>query len=98
MDDRFFTISIKRIGLRARKRSPLLEDIVQVEFGKGHREMFFKTAFIQEQLIQCDFLINKFSVQNEKLKVRGRLRGIPGKKRDGILGCLKGVPQSKHLF
>ena len=43
---------------------------------------------------RCDFLINKFSVQNEKLKVRGHLRGIPEKKRDGILG----VPQSKHLF
>ena len=77
---------------------PILEDIVQVEFWKGHCEMFFKTTIIHEKLIQCGFLINKFSVQNEKLKVSGRLRGIPEKKRDGILGCLKGVSQSKHLF
>ena len=77
---------------------PILEDIVQVEFWKAHREMFFKTTFIHELLIQCGFRINKFSVQYEKLKVSGRLRGIPEKKRDGILGCVKGVSQLKHLF
>ena len=76
MDDRsFYDIDKKNRSKSTKKVTmPLLEDIVQVEFRKGHR------AFIQEQLIQCDFLINKFSVQNEKLKVRGRHRGIPEKK------------------
>ena len=59
MDDRSFYDIDKKNRSKSMKKvtMPLLDDIVQVEFRKGHREMFFKTAFIQEQ--------------NEKLKLRG---------------------------
>ena len=73
--------SIKKVTM------PLMEAIVQVKFRKAQRDIFFKTVFIQEEFVKCDFLINKFSVEDEGLKIRGCLQGIPEQKREGILHC-----------
>jgi len=42
---------------------PLLESIVEVEFRKGDRNMYYKTSFKDTAYVSCDFLMKKSDVK-----------------------------------
>ena len=80
---------------------PLLESLVEMKFLKGKKNMFVKTSFNQYLYKEIDFLQPKF-VKTNKWKsfpeaVTER-RGIASKKKNGIIGILKGVTMEKKAM
>ena len=79
---------------------PLLEDVVEVKFVKGCPAMETKTTFLGV-CKKMDFVKRKF-LQSGALNTfpvpLDRCRGIPSKKKEGIIRVLKGTCEEKRKF
>ena len=74
---------------------PLLNKICEVQFRKGSGFLHFKLNFADD-FKTVDFLNPKFVL--ERPEKRTELRGIPTKKKEGIVKLLSGVPAGKRKF
>lgn len=74
---------------------PLLSAISEVEFRKGSRNLFYKKEF-SDEFTSADFLSPKFDLRLPEKHTKPR--GIPSKKKDGLVKLLESVPAAKRKF
>ena len=92
-----FSSEVRNRKTKAGATLPLLEGIVEVEFRKNDRKMFYKTSFSNKEHVPCDFLLFKCNVELFPT-ARNVERGISCKKKNDILNLLRVVPKSNRLF
>ena len=92
---------IFKAGSRARSTKkiqlPLLSDILEVKFVKGSRLLYYKCCHESEEYTGVDFLKVKFEL-DPLPQCLTTPRGIPTKKKDGILQILKHVGALRRTF
>ena len=92
-----FSSEVRNRKTKAGATLPLLEGIVEVEFRKNDRKMFYKTSFSNKEHVPCDFLLSKCNVELFPT-ARNVERDISCKKKNDILNILRVVPKSNRLF
>ena len=91
-----FPSEVRSRKTKAGRSIPLLEEIVEVEFRKNDRKMYFKRSFADDY-IPCDFLLSKCKV-DEFPSRRTHNRGISSKKKEEIVELLRVTPSINRSF
>ena len=89
-----FSSEVRNRKTKAGATLPLLEGIVEVEFRKNDRKMFYKTSFSNKEHV--DILFSKCNVELFPT-ARNVERGISCKKKNDIPNLLRVVPKSNCL-
>jgi len=74
---------------------PLLHEICEVEFRKDSCLMLYKASF-SDEFSSADFFTPKFVLNMPDM--HDEPRGIPSKKKEGIIKLLASVPAGKRKF
>ena len=98
IDDFFeFPSEIRNRKTKAGAGIPFLDSLVEVEFRRGDRRMFYKSSFAEDSQTACDFLLQKCDVRKFP-ECKKQQRGLPESKKDAIMNVLLIVPERMRLF